>query len=250
MFIKQKHINESRDKCLQMVKMYHNTKDGEILTGEKRGTREGMTDTQFKDAAERAGLGVATPAPDNSEGTWSAQGLVKLLQQGPVICSVQFAARLLGVGLSPSGGHSVVLTAVDDEGVVLQDPWRGQNMRFTLEQFNAMLIRGADQNIWLVTPPPIGRPSSIVFRRESYIRDVLARAFPKTEINVNVETATKTVELQPEAAEVLKFLGPGVDPEVEKFLGMGSDAAAARTERAAATTALSGHGPVTKDKPT
>jgi hypothetical protein len=79
---------------------------------------------------------------------------------------------------------------------------------------------------------------------------VLARAFPKTEINVNVETATKTVELQPEVAEVLKFLGPGVDPEVEKFLGMGSDAAAARTERAAATTAPSGHGPVTKDKPT
>jgi hypothetical protein len=47
---------------------------------------------------------------------------------------------------------------VDIEGVILQDPWRGQNMRFTLEEFNAMLSRGVDNNIWHVTPgtsPPI-----------------------------------------------------------------------------------------------
>ena len=131
-FEHQPHINLCGDACLNMVFGYRNLSVFRTdLRKNPRGALTGLTTDDIIDRLRKVGLPPHTLTPRHAK-QWTALELAQhLFSYGPLICK---GAR-----------HFVLLVAVSSStGLAFHDPWRGQYMPMSLDDFNTKFLDWSD----------------------------------------------------------------------------------------------------------
>lgn len=129
-FVHQGHVNLCGDACVEMLLAFKGRPYRSELRKNPRGIVEGSSTDDLSERLAAAGVRVySLPLPHDRR--WTPQLLAAFLQKsGPIICQ--------------GAMHFVLLTGIHEGHVFIHDPWRGQNLTYTLDEFNRWLAWTSD----------------------------------------------------------------------------------------------------------
>lgn len=166
-FIHQNHINLCGDASVQMLIMFL-TKNTTVqlkiknddpkklyLAKNPRGIFEGTNDDDLKRMLHIAGLN-----------TWNVTPLSKAWD----IESVRMTLHCFGPYIQSTGMHWVLVTGVDRQDVIYQDPWRGRNMSKKINDWMKFASNESDSVVAASTTSYIQLPAGApIFLQKTYI---------------------------------------------------------------------------------